>query len=255
MHSQSISLDEFPAKEFSLGLDYSRPFFDLRPSLSLLTGGYNISLHIPSARSFNFVVRLPFAVLGGKDTHEAGTCAGNIYLGVQTRIQGSIQKGTSVSAGVSIPTAPSGRLHVKSVGLCTDTLHFYRYTPNLLAIKINVAIHSREHLNRFHAFHLGAVVTLPTGAGKGDMELWGRYGVGAGAWTGDTILSAELLGIVHLSENIEKFSHRFTHSLILAATYDRFTIKPSLFIRLYFDRDLNQTLDAVAGLKITFRFH
>ena len=251
VHAQSFSLDDYPTDRMILSMEYDRPFFDSRPSLSLLTGGYNLSLHAPVCRSFNIVARLPLTVLGGRDTREDGSSAGNIFLGIQTRIRQDTTKGTSITAGISIPTASNGMLPVKSLGLYTDNLHFYRYTPRIMAIRINVALHNREPLNRFHAIHLGAVLTFPTGTNEGEVELWGRYGIGAGAWAGDTILSAELIGIVHLSEKIEKFSHRFTHSLVLAATYDRFTLKPSLFIRLYFDHDLNQAVDAIAGLKFT----
>lgn len=254
-HGQSFSLDEYPADTITISFEYSRPFFDVRPSLSILTGGYNIALHTPITRGINIVARLPFTVLAGRDTSEDGSSAGNVYLGVQTRIRGPEHKGTSISAGISIPTASNRRLLVSSLGLYTDNLHFYRYTPQLMALRINVAFHKRERLNRFHAIHVGAFITIPTGDSEGNMKLWGRYGISAGAWAGDTILSGELMGIVLLNDHIAKFSQRFTHALILAATYDRLVIRPSIFIRLYFDRDLNQTLDAVAGLKCTLPLH
>jgi hypothetical protein len=247
--AQSFSLDEYPVDTTTIHFEYSHPFFDMKPALSILSGGYNLSLHLPLGKRINIVGIIPFSALGGKDI-ESSSSIGNIYLGIQTRIKGNKPSGISFSAGVSLPTTSDTQNAPIFVGTYSDLANFYRHTPDLTTAKINLAYHFLNPRKSSFSFHFGAITTIPTDSSDEDLELYAYYGAGAGVWFGRAILSVELHSLAIISQDIDYFGDRFIHSLLLAATYDHSSIKPSLFFRLYLVPGIFEAIDAIVGLKL-----
>jgi hypothetical protein len=247
---QSFSLDEYPADQSTIYFEFAHTFLDSTPSLSLLSGTYNLSLQIPLTQSINIVGSLPFVTMGGSDV-ESSSSIGNVYIGIQTRIKGDKQKGSSISAGVSLPTTSSSESAPWIIGYYTDAINSYRFFPDYTTVRVSVGFHNRKPQKKFNSIHLGAFMVIPKDTDERDFEIFAQYGFSWGIWLGRAILSAEFHGNAIITKDISNFSDRFTHNLTLAATYDRSAITPSLFIRLHLDKVINRSIDLVAGIKLT----
>ena len=250
VHGQAFSLDEYPADQSTIYFEYSYPFLDSKSSLSLLSGTYNLSLQIPVTQSINLVGKLPFTAVGGGYIENTSSI-GNVYVGIQTRIKGDEQKGSSISAGISLPTTAFSESAPWIIGYYTDVLNSYRYVPNYTTVRVSIGFHNRKPQKKFRSIHMGAYMLMPKDTDERDVEVYAKYGFSIGTWLGRTILSGELHGQAIITEDIPSFTGRFFHSITLAATYDRYSLKPSLFLRTYLSKLIGQSLDFIVGIKLT----
>jgi hypothetical protein len=63
---------------------------------------------------------------------------------------------------------------------------------------------------------------------------------------------AELLGIFIVTEDVDDFGDRFTHSLAFGAQLTVGQVRPGLFFVLPLENDLSAFLDGTLGLKVDF---
>jgi len=82
--------------------------------------------------------------------------------------------------------------------------------------------------------------------------LFAHYGVSGGFQFTNVALFAELLGIAIITEDVDDFGDRFTHSIDFGAQLTGYSVRPGIFYMIHLDEDLSEDLDGVLGIKVDF---
>jgi hypothetical protein len=197
----------------------------------------------------NIVGAVPFNAFSAEGTDgESGI--GNIYLGAQARPGNSVDNGMNISLGVYLPTASEKKGEAHFLGFLTNFHELQRSLPELLTIYGNFAYHYRQINRGMFGFEIGPQLLVPTE--RGDAELFGHYGLSGGLPLTNAAFFAELLGVFIISEDVEDFGNRFTHSLAFGAQLTMSQVRPGLFYMLPLDDDFKDFLDGTLGLKVDF---
>jgi hypothetical protein len=234
------------------GLRFLRPNFAGDSKLSTFSGTYDLWVSAPVGRTrANFVATVPFNAFSAEGADgESGV--GNIYIGTQARLGDSTDWGMNVSLGVFLPTASEKKASTHFLGLLADIYELQRSSPQTLTIYGNFAYHYRQVGRGMFGVEIGPQLLIPTGELEGDAELFGHYGLAAGFPLDHVALFAELLGVFIISEDVDDFGDRFTHSLAFGAQLTTSQVRPGLFYMLPLDDDFNDFLDGTLGLKVDF---
>jgi hypothetical protein len=199
----------------------------------------------------NIVGALPFNAFSAEGVDgESGI--GNIYLGAQARLGNAADNGMNISLGVFLPTASEKKENAHEIGLLTNFHELQRSLPDVLTIYGNFAYHYRQINRGMFGFEIGPQLLVPTGELSGGAELFGHYGLAGGFPLANVAFFAELLGVFIISEDVEDFGDRFSHSLALGAQLTMGQVRPGLFYMLPLDDDLNNIIDGTLGLKVDF---
>jgi hypothetical protein len=82
------------------------------------------------------------------------------------------------------------------------------------------------------------------------VELFIHYGISGGFKMTNVMLSAELGGLVFISEDIDDFEDRFVHSLAFGAQWTGSNIKPGIYYQIYLKEDFRDVVDGILGIKV-----
>ena len=82
------------------------------------------------------------------------------------------------------------------------------------------------------------------------MELFIHYGISGEFKLTNVTLSAELAELAIISEDIDDFEDRFTHSLAFGAQWIGSNIKPGIFYQIYLKEDFRDVVDGILGIKV-----
>jgi hypothetical protein len=247
--AQSFVMQNRAEEKPRIGLRFMRPNFSGDAGLSTFSGAYDFHVNIPVSARLNFAGSVPFNTASGEDV-DGESSIGDIYLGIQTR-SASADKGASVSFGVFLPTASEEKFLPLIVGLSTNFYELHRSLPDVLTIYTNFDYHNRQTNGPMFGLEIGPQLYIPTEDG-GDTELFAHYGVSGGVQLTNVALSAELLGIVVITEDYENFGDRFTHFIDFGAQLTGYSVKPGIFYSIPLDDDFRDDLDGVLGVKVDF---
>jgi len=252
---QSFLLQDLPTDKKKLGFRYLRPDFKGDDGLSFLSGVYDFSVSIPVGSNMNFEASLPFVTIGSSGCN-GGTCndtessIGNIYIGVRHRLKSTAEKGTSIALGVFLPTTPEDKFSTVMMGWYADYYEFQKFFPNTLTIYGNVSHHLIKENGLMFNMEIGPNLSIPSGDNDGETELFAHYGLSAGYRTHGIVFKVELAGLAIVTEEAEHFGDRFTHFLVFGVQWNRGSIRPGLFYKLYLNEGWRESLNGVFGIKL-----
>src|SRR5574341_1181816 len=238
-----------------VGLRFLRPNLAGDSKLSTFSGTYDLWANAPVGGSrVNIVGAVPLNVFSAEGADgESGI--GNIYLGAQARLGNytdSADHGMDISLGVFLPTASEKDEIAHFLGLLTNLYELQRSFPDVLTIYGNFAYHYRQINRGMFGVEIGPQLLVSTGEFSGDTELFGHYGLAGGFPLANVAFFAELLGVFIVSESVDDFGDRFNHSLALGAQLTMGQVRPGLFYMLPLDKDVNDVIDGILGLKADF---
>ena len=250
LSAQTFMLQNEPKDKSQFEVRYLRPYFDHDDDMSTFSGVYDFSFNIPVSSKINMVGSLPYTTISFDD-EDSESAIGNIYLGIQTRSEPSADKSSSLSVGIFLPTAPDDKWSCSSFGWFTNYHDVQKYAPDVVTLYSNYAGYKTNPDGARFGFELGPSFCIPTGDDTDDeMELFLHYGFSCGLQLNRFALSAELIGLAFISEDFDKFSDRFVHSLVMGGQWTNGTVRPELFYKIYLKDDLNDFIDGVLGIKL-----
>lgn len=247
--AQSFLLENPPTDKTRFEFRYLRPFFEGSSDLSFLSGVYDLSVSIPVSSKLNVVGSLPFVTMDMKGG-ESESSIGNIYIGLQNRLKSTAEKGMTVSLGAFLPTASEDKYSAPVIGVYTHYYALQKYLPNLLAFNVNVAYHRRHSNGLMYGLELGPYLMIPTKGEDSEMELYLHYGLSFGFRINDFVLKAEFAGIGIVTEKFDDFGDRFVHAITFGALWNRGSIRPGIFYKLYLKKRMSDLIDGVLGIKV-----
>jgi len=247
--AQSFLLQDVPADETKLGFRYLRPDFKEGDGLTFLSGVYDFSVSIPVGSKVNIVGSLPFGVIGveGVDT-ESGI--GNIYVGLQHRLNSTAEKGLSASLGIFLPTMPEDKFSVFLIGVYSNYFEFQKFFPNTLTVYGNLAYHRIKSNGWMFNLEIGPNIMIATGDNDADTEVLIHYGLSGGYRVHDVAFKAELAGMAILTEDVDEFGDRFAHMLAFGVQWTRGPVRPGIFYKIYLKEELRDVVSGVIGIKL-----
>jgi len=247
--AQSFVMQTRVEDKTRIGLRFMRPNFSGESGLSTFSGAYDLQVNIPVSSRLNLVGSVPFNTASGDD-FDGESSIGNLYLGIQTR-SATADKGSSFSLGVFVPTASDKEFLPLVVGLITNFYEFQRSVPNVLTVYTNFAYHNRRDNGPMFGLEIGPQFSIPTENG-GDPELFAHYGVSGGFQFTNVALFAELLGMAIITEAVDGFGDRFSHSIDFGVQLTGYSVRPGIFYMIPLDEDLSEDLDGALGVKVDF---
>jgi hypothetical protein len=249
--AQTFLLQTPPEEKANVGIRFMRPNFAEDSGLSTFSGTYDLYVNVPVGAKLNLVGSLPFSnVDTDRDAGESESDIGNLYIGLQARGGSSSTHRTNVSVGVFLPTAPDDNFSTFILGLLTNFYELQRSIPNTLTLYGNFAYRYHQTNGALFGLELGPQFFIPTGDDEGDVEIFAHYGLAGGFQASHVAVVAELLGLGILSEDVEDFGDRFTHAVAFGAQLTGLPVRPGIFYQIYLDKDLNEDIDGVLGIKI-----
>lgn len=250
--AQSFILENPPIDKTRFGLRYLRPFFDGSSDLSFLSGVYDLSVSTPVGSKMNIVGSIPFATIGGEfgDWIESDSGFGNIYIGLQHRLKSTAEKGMTLSVGAFLPTASEDKYSVPLLGMLANNIEIYKYFPNILTIHGNAAYYRSQSKGFMYGLEIGPNIMIPTKGEDTEVELLVHYGLSCGYRTKDFVLKAEFAGVGNITAEDGDFSDRFLHAFTFGLLWDRGSIRPGIFYKIYLDKDWSDVVSGVLGIKL-----
>lgn len=247
--AQTFLLQSLPEDNPQFGLRYLRPNFEWDVDFSTFSGIYDLSFSVPVSSNLNLVGSLPFTTVDSEgEKSESGI--GNIYIGFQTRRLLTPEKTSSVSFGLFLPTASEDKFGVYFFNILTNLHQQEKYLPDMLTFYGNYAHHSVLPSGVKLGVEFGPQLYVPTDDEGNENELFIHYGFTGGAQVTNLAIFAELVGLCIITEEVDDFGDRFTHSLAFGAQWTGGIVEPGIFYQIYLDEDMEEVVDGVLGIKI-----
>ncbi len=245
--AQNFLLQTMPKNVSQLGLRFMRPNFEEDAELSLLSRTYDLYVNIPVSSKINLVGSLPFTTFAAKD-EDSESGIGNIYVGFQTKPVPEFGNKSSLSMGVFLPTA-TDEASPMFLGIYSNYYEFQKYISDLVTVYGNYSYQKDQSSGPVFGVEIGPNLFIPT-KDDGEAELFAHYGISGGFKITNVTLSAEIVGLALISEDVENFEDRFIHSLAFGAQWTGNNIRPGVFYEIYLKEDLRDVVDGVLGIKI-----
>ena len=247
--SQMFLLEDLPMNKMKIGLRYLRPDYKGEDGLSLLSGVYDFSLSIPLSSKLNIVGSIPFAALGGDRADDWEGSIGNIYVGLQQRLNSSPVNYFYASLGAFLPTMPDDKAGPAIFNLFSEYYHLQKFFPNELTIYGNLAYHHIKEKDFILGGEIGPNIMIPTKDG-GDVEIFIHYALSAGYRLDYVDCKVELLGLGIITEDVDEDEDRFIHDLAFGVYWNRGKVRPGVFYKIYLNESLRESISGVIGLKL-----
>ncbi len=242
--AQNLLFQTMPKDKPQFGLRFMRPNFEEDIDLSLLSGTYDLYFNIPVGHKLNLIGSIPYSIFSAKDEDSEGGI-GSIYVGIQTKPK---TENSCLSLGIFLPTA-TDEFSPFLVGLYSNYYELQKYVPDLLTIYGNYSYYKDQARGAVFGVEIGPNLWIPT-KDDGDVELLAHYGISAGFKMTSVTFNAELEGLAIITEDIDNFEDRFTHSLAFGAQWTGSNIKPGIYYQIYLKEDFRDVVDGVLGIKV-----
>jgi hypothetical protein len=252
--AQTFNLQNIPDEKKQIGLRFDKPFYseDLF-STAALSGVYELNLNIPVSKKLNIIAAVPYIytdyevdyLLGTAEYKEDGI--GNIFIGLQTRPESPGDSRTTISFGLTLPTADE---QAAFSGSMVNYYYLQKYLPNNLGFYFNYAFHKIPEQGFHYGFEGGPNFLVATKEGR-TSELFFHYGANAGYQIEKFLINAELLGIMIVSEDVDKFGDRFVHLLDFGFHWRGDVISPKIFYEIYLKDEINDYIKGILGIGLT----
>jgi len=245
--AQNLLFQTIPKEKPQLGLRFMRPNFDGDDDLSILSGTYDLYCNIPVSPNLNLVGSLPYSIFSAKGADSKGGI-GSIYVGMQTKPTSGSGSFSSLQMGIFLPTA-TDEFSPMLLGWYSNYYEIQKYIPDMLTVYGNFSYSMTHSRGAIFGLEIGPNLFIPT-KGDGDVELFAHYGIFGGFKLTSVTFSAELEGLVIISEDIDDFEDRFNHSVAFGAQWTGSNIKPGIYYQIYLKEDFRDFVDGVLGIKV-----
>jgi hypothetical protein len=259
--SQTILLQNIPAKKSTLNLEYLHPSFDSDVDYSLLSGAYNLQANIRLSNNLYMSAALPFINYAPSETNsvypykpESESGIGNLFLAIQPIMKQDSGRMHTATIGVALPTAATDNRYLHYYGSSIDFYNNHYYLPDILTFYSNIAIYGFSESGAFYGFEIGPRILLPTGSNDTeDTEFMLHYGLTGGIKGGVMMLQIEFSGLIFLSSQADSFSDRMFHTLALGLRYTKGNFNPGIFYRVYLEERLSNRVNGVLGISLVMQ--
>lgn len=251
--AQTFDLQSIPSDKKQFGVSYNRPFYKNSFDISTFSGVYQLSMNIPVSSKLNIIGNIPFIATsysinyGYGEYNYSENGLGNIFIGMQTNIKPIDNKKSIFTFGLYVPTASE---KAAFNGAIADYYYMSKYNPNSLGIYFNYAFHKLNAEGLKYGFEIGPNLMIPTKGNGAETEFLAHYGIIGGYQIKQITLSLEFVGVVIISEDIQKFEDRFVNMLNIGAQWDGGIVKPMIYYKYYLRKEIRQTIDGVLGIGV-----
>ena len=246
--AQNFLFQGLPKDKPQFELRFMRPNFEGDVDLSTFSGIYDLHLKVPISPKMNLVSSLPLTTVD-LDDEDSETGIGDIYIGIQTRHKSTSENRSVTSLGVFLPTTPDDKYLVTFVSMLTHYYELHKYAPNTLTLYGNFAFYNIKSEGFLFGVEIGPNLCIPTKDEGDETELIVHYGIAGGYQTTNLTIMAELVGVAIITEDVDKASDRFVHSLAFGVQFTGISIRPGIFYKIYLKEDLRDIVDGVLGIK------
>ncbi len=257
LNSQTYNLQTIPTNKTLAGLVFEKPFYGMELEPSFLSGNYKLNFSVPVSDKINVMAILPFSVIsyeygyGTFKVEENETGVGNIFLGIQTKPRVNEISNSYYTAGIYLPTAEK---KTALTGIFTNYYDLQGFTPDALGFYGNYAYHRIEEEGPSFGIEVGPNLIIGVGDFNSETDFYVHYGTGAGYTYKRFAINFELLGLLLLTSDTEKFEDRFIHMVNLGAQWKGDVFMPKIFYRIYLRDELKESVDGVLGVGISVFF-
>lgn len=259
LSAQTFNLQNVPRENAEISLKFHKPFYsDESLSMSTFTGAYDLDFNIPLSRKFNLMASIPYIVtsyqiedLSGLSDYEYNKSGiGNIYIGLQTRPEIPEDIRSTVSFGIFLPTADK---EAASAGYLANYYNLQKYYPNSMGIYFNYAYHKLPKRGFHFGGEAGPNLVIPTKK-ELNTELFLHYGLNGGYKIDNFFFNVELMGIYIATGEAAEFGDRFVHLIDFGMQLSGDVISPKVFYEIYLKDGINDYIDGILGIGLTFSF-
>jgi hypothetical protein len=249
--AQSIWLEPYGDRE--LYLEILKPQFDAG-NLGFLTTNWYLTGRLTVSEKLALVAELPFAYAEADaeiDLFDVSDATiGNPYLGVELH---SVSSGLFGELGLRIPLAAQRNAGTLT-GLLTDFVdRTEAFLPDVLTLQGALNYGLRLPSGFGARFRAGSVVWLDVGDGAADTEVSIVYSGQAWYDAGAVVAGGGLSGrwVVTAEGDLGETT---VHQLVMLTDVRLGQFRPGIQLRIPIDKDLNDALDLVFGLKLALAF-
>lgn len=268
--AQNYLMHPVPEDKARMGIKYMRPngvgdFLDLTG----FSATYDFYVNIPVSSVTGLLVSIPYTRFN--DPHmkirdysgqiiEVGVSSsnvGNIYCGVQVRMDSLSSYQQTLTVGAHLPTAQERKDYSYALfDLLCDPYNPQRMTTWVWGFDMNFAIrrdfYNAEGMGAYWGTELNPLLLIPRGGGESELIM--RYGISAGSSLGKFAFGFEFLGAFIVTEDIKEFPERFDHYAVFGISLINSPVRPAIFYQLPVDDDLNELINGIFGLKLEGAF-
>ena len=252
--AQTLNLQDIPSDKIQFKLNYDKPFYNDQHGLSTSTNVLDLDFNLPVSSKLNIIWNIPYVFYNYKYDNIYSNYSyskngfGNIFLGAQARAYSSLNIKSIITFGIYLPTASED---AAGSGIAAEYYYFSKYLPNSLDLYFNYAYHriNTEGIN--YGIEAGPNLLIPTKSEGNKTELLLHYGIIGGYCINKFLFSAELLGIMMVSEDIQDAGDRFVHLLDLGAQWEGNRISPKIFYQIYLRQEIRNSVKGVIGIGIS----
>jgi hypothetical protein len=166
--ANNFLLEDYPATQTTFTYRYQRPNFKQDADIDLLNGFHELSLQAPLGGRVALVALLPLAHFGlGGDSRSDGEWAvGNFYLGARWG-EHEVGGNTGFSAGVSLPTAETGKNQASYMGFISGSHWPQSFASDTVTLHTNVLYRYNNPSGLYVSGEIGPEAYVNTGGGGG----------------------------------------------------------------------------------------
>jgi hypothetical protein len=236
-----------PEETTRIGCRFMRANFSGDSRQSLLAGTYDLAVTTPLGSQISAIVSLPFNRFAVEDGISENS-VGNLYLGIQA---GRVTAGRArdFSFGIYLPTASEDKPFAAGIGTIANLHELQRSLPNLLTLYGNFAFRCFKENGAFFGIEFGPQWSVVTVNGS-PSDLYAHYGIRSGIQFAEVAVFAELVGIAIVTEDLNKFSDHFVHSLDFGIQLILSKVRPGVFYAIPLKDEMRDVLDGVLGIKL-----
>lgn len=252
--AQTLNMQQIPNDRAKIDLRFDKPFYKDNYDVSTFSGVFQVSLNMPVSSKYNVIASVPYInnaysyryyYYGGYYSVAKGI--GNIFLGLQTNPMPISDKRSIVTFGVYLPTA---NRKAGLSGYFTNYYDFLKYVPDAAGVYFNYAYHKISPEGFNYGLEIGPNFLIPTESNTGTTVSI-HYGIHAGYALNNVSLDAELLGMAMISRSAGSFNDIFLHLLDFGAQWNRGSIRPKVFYRIYLTEQFKNFIDGTLVLEVS----
>ncbi len=252
--AQTLNLQDIPSEKIQLKLSYNKPFYKNQYGISTSTNVLGLDFNLPVSSKLNIILNVPYIFYNSDYSiyyynysyNKKGF--GNIFLGAQARAYSDEKIKSILTFGIYLPTASED---AAGSGIASEYYYLSKYLPNSLDLYFNYAYHRINPEGFNFGIEAGPNILIPTKTEGNRTEFLLHYGITAGYCINKFLVSAELLGVVMVSEDFQDAGDRFVHLLAFGAQWEGNRISPKIFYQIYLRKEMRDTISGVLGIGIS----